>query len=291
MLTPFHTDLTVSDLLTGDIELASPLVIYVELNKIFADETKSMADVGKVIEKDPGLSARLLKIVNSAFYGFPCQISTITRAITLIGVRELQNLILTTLIIDKFCKLPGGMLSMKEFWSVSLRCGLIAKELAQHRNIAEAAESIFICGLLHDMGLLVLYRRIPELARQAGLMAEFRGIEDIRAEKEVIGFDRYQVGSELARHWKLPEIITQTINNHSQTQLPQKYPLESAIVKLACEISKSTAFPFGFAQSKEWRLLRLSNGVVETAIAEANGQFEITYQTFFPRNGKSFTSV
>ncbi|MGR9073928.1 MAG: HDOD domain-containing protein [Gammaproteobacteria bacterium] len=291
MLTPFHTDLTVSDLLSGDIELASPLAIYLELNKTFADETKSMADAGKVIEKDPGLSARLLKIVNSAFYGFPCQISTITRAITLIGVRELQNLILTTLIIDKFSELPGGMLSMKEFWSASMRCGLIARELSQHRKLAEAAESIFICGLLHDMGLLVLYRRIPELARQAGLMAEFRGIEDIRAEREVIGFDRYQVGSELAKHWKLPEIIAQTIKNHSKAHLPQKYQLESAIVKLASGISKATAIPSGFAQSQEWKLLRLSNGVVETAIADATGQFEITYQTFFPRNGKSFTSV
>jgi len=80
-----QSEITISDLLRGDIQLASPPTLFFELKKVTEDPTKTLNDAGEIIEKDPGLTARLLKIVNSAFYGFPARISTISHAITLIG--------------------------------------------------------------------------------------------------------------------------------------------------------------------------------------------------------------
>jgi HD-like signal output (HDOD) protein len=105
--TLLHSGLTIADLLQGDVQLASPPNIYFELQKVSEDPNKSLADAAFIIEQDAALSLKLLKIVNSAFYGFPAQITSISRAITMIGIKELRSIVLSTVIIDKFSNLPG----------------------------------------------------------------------------------------------------------------------------------------------------------------------------------------
>ena len=99
--------LTVDDLLRGDLELASPPNIYLALKKIIDDPNASLADAAKVIETDAGLSMKLLKIVNSVFYGFPAQITSVAKAMNMVGTREIQNLVFSTVIVERFSKLPG----------------------------------------------------------------------------------------------------------------------------------------------------------------------------------------
>ena len=193
-----HTDLTISDLFKGDLQLTSPPAIYFQLKKVIDDPHKSLSEAGKIIDKDPALSMRLLKVVNSAFFGFPSQISTISHAISLIGIQELQNLVLGTLIIEKFSVLPGGMLSMHDFWALSLRSALTAKELANYWKHTEENESLFICGLLHDIGKLVFYRRIPDLAREVGLLVETvsLALTITRPERSYRSFGIYRLSSQ-----------------------------------------------------------------------------------------------
>lgn len=106
---------------------------------------------------------RLLKLVNSAYFGYSGRIVKVTLAITMIGVRELQNLVLATLIIIKFSAQPDGMMTMHEFWAASVRSALMARALALALpgQIKEDRESVFICGLLHDIGKLVFYGNNP----------------------------------------------------------------------------------------------------------------------------------
>jgi HD-like signal output (HDOD) protein len=234
-------ELSISDLLKGDLQLASPPNIYFELQKAVESPTKSIADAAIIIEKDASLSMRLLKIANSAYYGFPSKILSIKRAINLIGTKELLNLVLFTVIVDRFSDSPDGLISMHDFWARNLRCALIAKEI-DHYIDKQYADSVFICGILHNIGQLVFFRRIPELAKEASLI--FQQLEDptlldeVNIENNIIGFDHYQMGAELTRLWKLPEVITESIKLHSYTDNTESYYKIAAIVRLADCYSK-----------------------------------------------------
>jgi HD-like signal output (HDOD) protein len=220
MLNTVQSDLTPTDLLKGDLQLTTPPNIYLTLKKTISDPHKTLHDVADIIEKDPSLSARLLRIVNSAFYGFPAQILSIDRAINLIGYKELQSLVLGTIIIERFTDLPGAI-SMVDYWSRSLKCALITTEIDKLKG-GTYHESAFICGLLHDIGLLVFYRRLPELAREVDLLLQSEESltlqSEARLEQQIIGFDHYQMGAQLCQSWNLPPLLSETILAHTNEQ-------------------------------------------------------------------------
>ncbi|MBW6453707.1 MAG: HDOD domain-containing protein, partial [Methyloprofundus sp.] len=163
--------LSIADLFKGDLHLSSPPTVYFKLQRLIEDPSKSLADAALIIEKDASLSLKLLKVVNSAFYGFPSKVTSIQQAINLIGTKELQNITLSTIVIEKFSDLPGGLMSMHDFWQRSLRCALIAQGIDCFLG-KRFAQSVFICGILHNIGQLVFFRRLPELSREINLMLE-----------------------------------------------------------------------------------------------------------------------
>jgi putative nucleotidyltransferase with HDIG domain len=276
MLAAISTNLNISDLFKGDLQLTSPPNIYFELQKTAANPNKSIKDIGFIIEQDPALSIRLLKIVNSAFFGHPAQIASIERAITIIGVQALQNLVLATVVIDKFTSMPGGLLSMDDFWGQSLRCALISKELCIYRNNKGDLDSMFICGLLHDIGQLVFYRRIPELARQIGLLVESSGINEIQAENNILGFNHYQTGVELARIWRLPEIIIETISQHNHPEYTGVYADAASIIRTAnylCKTDSDDINPNSFCN-------HIPAADLTSIIDKAHEQFEAIFKLF-----------
>lgn len=274
MLKTLSDRLTIKDLLSGDTQLTSPPNIYFELQKVIDDATKSLADAGAIIEKDPALTMRLLKMVNSAFFGLSGQVTTINQAISLIGFKELQNLALATVIIDKFSSMPGGLVSMHDFWAQSLRCALLSKELCRHQKNRLNLDTTFICGLLHDIGQLVFYRRIPVLAREVGLLIEATGIDQIVAETNVIGFDHYQLGAELARLWNLPEIIAATIGAHNHPSYSGTFAEAATIVRAANQLGK--------LDIQDGLLENISADDVSRIINLVDDQFDEIFNIFYP---------
>jgi len=266
--------LSIKDLLSGDTQLTSPPNIYFELQKVIDDATKSLADAGAIIEKDPALTMRLLKIVNSAFFGLPSQVSTINQAITLIGFKELQNLALATVIIDKFSSMPGGLISMHDFWAQSLRCALLSKELCRHKKNQLNLDALFICGLLHEIGQLVFYRRIPVLAREVGLLVKATGIDQTVAETNIIGFDHYLLGAELARLWNLPEIIAATIGEHNHPSYQGTFAEAATIVRTASQVGK--------LDIQDDLMDNISADDLSRIIDLIDDQFDAIFKTFYP---------
>ncbi len=236
MLNTVQSDLTPADLLKGDLQLTTPPNIYLVLKDTISNPKKTIHDVADIIEQDPALSARLLRIVNSAFYGFPAQILSIDRAINLIGYKELQSLVLGTIIIERFTNLPGAI-SMLDFWSRSLKCALISAEVDRLTG-GQYHESAFICGLLHDIGLLIFYRRLPELMREVDfLMHSEESLDSLtkaKLEQQIMGFDHYQMGAELCRTWRLPASLVETIQAHACEQPNQPAsPLAATIREIS----------------------------------------------------------
>ncbi len=236
MQTSLQTDLPITDILHGDLNLSSPPGVYFELKKIIDDSTKSLTDAAFILEKDSALTSKLLKIVNSAFFGFPATIASVERAMTIIGAQELQNLVLGAVIVERFSDLPGDTMTMHDFWARSVKCALIAREIDVHLG-KQFKESVFVCGLLHDVGQLVFYKRIPSLAREVDLRlrssAETFFEDEYRIETELIGFDHFQTGAELCRLWKLPDIISESIGLHYFPDNTESFYQIAAIVRLA----------------------------------------------------------
>lgn len=228
-----NKSISIQEILSGNIDIASPPEIFLQVSQILDDPTKNAYDAGRIIENDPGLTGRLLKIVNSAVFGFPSKISSVARAISIIGNVELRNLVLATVIVDKFSKLPSEIPSMREFWSQSIRCALYARALASYHPQCNDASTIFVCGLLHNIGCLVIYSRIPELAIQSQILAKSGEIDIQDADQLVFGFDRFEVGSELCKLWRLPNLIGNTIRFHNSPMAANVHTQEVAVVTLA----------------------------------------------------------
>lgn len=273
--------LSVDDLLRGDIQLASPPSIYLALKQIVDDQSKSVEDACKVIESDAALAMKLLKIVNSAFYGFSGQINTIPKAIHMVGMRELQNLALTTVIIERFSQLPGLHFSMHDFWARNLRMALIAKELDVFLECGYA-ETAYLCGLVHHIGQLVMYRRIPVLAREVELLLHVNGDNDVdesSIQREVIGFDHYEVGAALAKLWNLPDMVVKSIEWHHALSTEEPYADLARIVRIASDLTalQGPSYPLVTDQT-----FSITPDQIAVILEKTHQDFEHLFKYFYP---------
>lgn len=278
--------LTAREIVAGTVEVTSLPEVFLRVNEMVESPRYSASDIGRLLGKDPGLTARLLKIVNSAFYGFPSKIDTVSRAITVIGVRELRDLVLAASITRLFKGLPNELVNMETFWRHSTHCAIVARLLAsRHRELN--IERFFVAGLLHDIGSLLIYRKIPELAREVLLRVSHNDevLED--AEMRVMGFTHADVGAELLRKWRLPANIEAAAAHHHRPSQARDGVKEAAVVHLADLITNAVFDPrpepavLSPLDPVAWDLLDLSPDDLEPTVAEAEAQFAELFTQLF----------
>ncbi|HSJ47206.1 MAG TPA: HDOD domain-containing protein [Gammaproteobacteria bacterium] len=217
--------------LIGDVSfLVSPPDVCIKVFGLLESGSASAQEIGDVISHDPSLTARLLQLVNSSFFNFARRIDTVSRAITVLGTRELYSLVLAVSAIKSFSRLPITLVNIDTFWRHGIFTGLLAREIARKIRILHP-ERLFIAGLLHDIGSLVLYARMPD--QMADLMLMSEGEEDVlhRAEQEQFGFSHGDLGGALARVWNLPEQLQDAITHHHDPEAGQSS--DAAIIHLA----------------------------------------------------------
>lgn len=281
------SSILIKELLSGHVELASPPEVFLKVSEILDHPKKSAKDAEQAIEHDPGLAARILKVVNSAYYNFPMRIYSLRHAISIIGSQELRKLILVTTIADKFSVLPGGLLTMREFWSQSVYRALYARALGAQHQHCRTLKDIFCGGLLHEVGRLVIYGNRPELARKAGLLAASEGIREIDAQQQILNFNHYQVGAELIRLWHLPPAIACSMDFHDTPLQATEYRTETLIVHLAQKLSATQLDrpnanePDTLRHSSAWHHLDIPADVLDIIRVEVNAQFDEVFQTIF----------
>ena len=219
-------------LLQSYVEVSSLPMIYYQISEAVNDPRASMASIGKVIAEDPGLTVRLLRLVNSAFYSFPSKIETISQALVIIGTQQLCDLALGTSVTTMFNGIPEDLVNMRSFWQHSVACGVAAKTLATHRREPNI-ERFFVMGMIHDIGRLVIYKRLADMGREILLQCKSKGTLMYLTEKEMIGFDHAVLGKELLESWKLPPSIVEAVAFHHQPRAAKRYPIEAAVVHVA----------------------------------------------------------
>lgn len=224
-------------LLTASLESLTLPDVYLRLRYVMDDENSTMADVAEVLSLDPALAARVLRIANSAFYGFRSEVDTISRAASILGLRKIHDLTLAASVASAVEGLDNELMDLNTFWYRSVHCGFLAEQIAAGSG-ARATESMFVRGLLHDIGHLVLFSHYPSECRKA-LAKSDKGMEArLAEERRLIGIDAMQFTAELARTWQLPASF---IDSYTHLLRPQDAdrPLarEIAMLNIAVQIS------------------------------------------------------
>jgi len=219
-------------LLTKNLELVSLPDIVFKINRMVSDPASTAADIGSLISQDTGLSMRLLKIVNSPFYGFPSAIETIPMAITVIGVKQLRDLVFTTCMINKYNKIPSNILSPDSFWSHSIATAISAQLLAKYVKLSNN-EHLFTCGMLHDIGLLIMAIAAPEETHQVLELSYNSNKPSHDFQMNVFGFSQGDLGAALIRKWQLPDSFIEPIQLQQLNKAAVHYPMKTAILKVA----------------------------------------------------------
>lgn len=247
--------------------------VYLRINRLVEDPNSSSADIAKAISQDPSFTVRLLRVANSVLYGFSSTIDTVAKAAILIGTAQIRNLALSMSVARSFAGLPNDLVSMDNFWRHSLLCALAARHLAKEVRRCDP-DALFTAGLLHDIGELVIFNRLPEQARQA-LELVLDNQDEIQvheAERQMLGFDHADVGGELAREWKLPPLLEECIAHHHAITDAKRHPRETALVHLAnvialmAEIDTLDPADVEPIDPLAWKATGLSEESVEPAI-------------------------
>jgi len=206
------------------------------------DDGENVAEISRLIQTDTALTARLLQIVNSALYSFPVQIDSINQAITLIGTEQLYQLALATSAASTFKGVGGRYIKIQQFWSHSLYCALLAR-LIYKNFVSKDAEILFVTGLLHNIGRLVMLEQVPDVAASALITVNDRQYPWQR-ELEVAGFSCAELGAALLTKWNLPENITTAIKYQHQPLIG-----DEAFVRQASALHIALCFASDFTQT------------------------------------------
>jgi len=282
--------LKAADLVSGVVRLVSLPEVCIRVNEMMDEASTSASDIGKVISQDTGLTARLLKIVNSSFYGFPSKIETVTRAVTVIGLRELRGLVLAASAIETFSKIPNEILNMVQFWRHSVYCGVVAQLLADRCHVLHS-ERLFVAGLLHDIGKLILCHRLPSESKIVMEKMKTEQLLDFEVEQDIIGFDHADVGGELIKAWQMPTSLEQALRYHHDPAQAHEITMEICLVHMANVIT-------GWAEQEldvdveinvqpisqvAWDVTGLDESVIEPILKQAGPLFIDALESILPR--------
>ena len=186
-----------------------------KVKSLMEDESSVIEDFANVISVDPSMTSRLLKIANSAIYSFQGEISTISRAITIIGTQAIYNMMLVDVAASAFKHFSNQAIDLKRFWRMSVFCGLASKNLGIKAGIRDI-ERLFVAGLLQNFGELLVAKITPELAQQCEKYTE----ETLpwSLQQQVLGFTYTDISAELLSIWLIPEKIILPIRHFNQAK-------------------------------------------------------------------------
>ncbi|NVM23055.1 MAG: HDOD domain-containing protein [Desulfobacterales bacterium] len=232
------------------------------------------ADIASIISSDQALSAKVLRLVNSAFYGFPGRISNVTHALIILGFDVVKGIVLSTSVFDMM--LAKGLFGL---WEHSLGCAVAAGVIAGRIEHPDP-EEVSIAALLHDLGKVIIRIELPEESSLIEEAVEKKGISVYEAEEDILGLNHATVGKWLSTKWNLPRTLGDPIAYHHAPGLAELAPKQTAIVHLADILIRARGFGSGGdnlvhqIDPKAWGELNISDALLEEIINEMDDKLE-----------------
>jgi putative nucleotidyltransferase with HDIG domain len=189
-------------------------VVALKVNKMLQDENVSIKSLSTTIEKDQAMVSKILRLVNSAFYGFRSQINTISHAITILGFSTVRNAIVSIAVMDVFPgKDPFDGFDMTRFWKHAVAVAVTGRNLAEKSRLVPPDEA-FVAGILHDVGKVVLAQYFTEIFAGLWKSIQEEGCSFCEAEKKFSPVGHAHIGGKLAKRWQLPVSLLEAIAYH-----------------------------------------------------------------------------
>jgi len=188
--------------------------IVIKVNKMLQDHDTSIKNLSKVIEKDQGMVAKILRLVNSTFYGFRSRITNIPHAVIILGFNTIRNAVVSVSIIKTFSgeKSFEGF-EIKDFWRHSVAVAVTSRYLAEQTRL-DSPDDCFVSGLLHDIGKVVLSQDFTELFGLVWKSVKEDGLSFYEAEQKLLPVNHAQIGGHLAKKWQFPGSLIDSITYH-----------------------------------------------------------------------------
>jgi len=269
------------DIARKTAQIATLPEITIEIVAVVNDPTSCADDLEKLVSNDPVLSTRILRVVNSSFYGLSNGISTIERAIVLLGLNAVKNIAISTSLTKMFKqKTKCDDFTSKDLWTHCVAVGAMNKLIVQQIGIPVHDEA-FLVGLIHDLGLVSLMQcygeKIPEIVNVCKAGLTFR-----QAEQQILGADHQEIGLELAKKWSFPPAISNVIaHHHNPTAIECK---EERLLAMVTYISDNicAAKKFGLSLTPEAKAIPkeyldeigLSGDQLQECLKEINTELE-----------------
>ena len=269
-----------------DIEgLPSLPTVMTKILEVIGNSGSAAKDLADATSKDQALTAKVLKLVNSSFYGFSTKISTVSRAVVILGYNTIKNLVLGLSVIGIFQDgKEGDYFNRTEFWEHSLGCAACAKLIAT-RIRYNLPEEAFVAGLIHDIGKMIFDEYFKDDFGQVLELVRKDNIPIIEAEDRVLGVTHAIIGEWLAKKWKLPLVLCNAIKYHHQPPLSSKTIDEASITcSIVVHISDTLCKMGGIGSGGDnhipsigghmWRRINLEESSKESILLQINQELE-----------------
>lgn len=261
--------------------------IFGKILEVLRDPGSSATSIADAIGKDQNLSAKLLRLVNSSYYGYSERIDSLGRAVMIVGSSRLLTLSMGILTMSVFKNIPRRLMDMTSFWSHGLTCGIVARIMAARLDDLDE-EPLFLAGLLHDMGRMAFCVQYPELGSQALEDALGQGLPAYRAESEIWGFDHAALGGAILASWNFPPRLTRAVAGHHRPP-PTDSGLEAAMVHVADVIAHAMdhgggqGFPVPPLDPAAFEATGLSPGALSAIVIQAQSQLDDVIRIFIEK--------
>jgi putative nucleotidyltransferase with HDIG domain len=209
-----------------------PSIVF-ELNKLLQNPDTSVAQISQTIEKDQATSLKILKLVNSAFYGLKSKVSEIRTAVIMLGFNAVRNAIVSVSVIEAFAskiKLPD--FDITDFWKHSLAVAVTSKSIAYSSRV-NSPDNCFVGGLLHDVGKVIMAQYFRDLFTSVWTTSKQEAISFYEAEQKVMPTHHAAIGARLASRWQLPPGLVEAIRWHHDCQFDSRNAEVALIIHLA----------------------------------------------------------
>lgn len=266
--------LTAESVVEGVDDLLSLPDAAIRLNALLVDPDVSANEIADVVSVDAALAARVLRAVNSAYFGLRTRVDTISKAIAMIGTSELHSLVLTTSAAQAFKSISYKLVDMETFWQHSVRAALAARGFAES-SLKRHRERVFLSALMHDIGKLVLYHQVPTVSTRV-LEAVREGQLQDEVEFALLGFTHADVGAVLLERWNLPSSLSVPVRYHHRFAEAPEYTQESALIYLGSrvadymELKRSDETPVLVDADDAWNQARCSPSELEEVMVDVD---------------------
>ncbi len=269
--------LDAEQIVTKVLNVAALPAVAIKFSEAIKDPLTSNQLLENIISEDLAIASKVLMIANSALFNFPSKIDTITKAITIIGQKQMSQIILSCSVVKMFNEIPQDVIDMDMFWRHSIAVATASRILATYRR-EQNIEKFFAAGLLHDIGKLILFVEAPKYANE--VITKCAESNDLmhKVEKEVLGFDHAKLGALLLKKWKLPEDVVSTVYHHHMPSIAPGEIIGPSIIHIAdiithaLQLGSSGERFIPTLNEKAWDALDLDVDILSTVIDQLNVQ-------------------